>query len=172
MDIKDYIINKFKGDFEICNTICNLTENVIDQKWEVKIKSTEGKLLHYDYVISLLFSKTFKTYKSINILCKEGYGQDAGILLRSLFEIYVNITYISKDEPEKMAKRYYEYSYIGKKHLVELSDRHNLEKIGFKNLGEGIQRNKGELYRLYNPEQEKDFRTFVTFKEVFDEDYA
>lgn len=142
--VKGIIIEKFEKDFVNFDAICNITDEIFDQGWKIKEKSD------YEYVMSLLFSKAFKTYKGINILCKEGYGQDAGILLRSLFEIYVNIAYISKDESEKRAKRYYEYSYIKKQHLVELFDNYRLEKEGFKDAGQSIQRNREEIYKLYN----------------------
>jgi len=143
MDIKKQIIERFKKDFTNSDTIYSITEGIFDQGWRSKKDSI------YEYVIGLLFGKALKTYKSINILCKEGYGQDAGILLRSLFEIYVSIAYISKDEPEKRAKRYYDYSYIERKHLVELFDRYELKEKGFKDAGEAIQRNREEICRLY-----------------------
>lgn len=138
------IIERFKKDFTDSDTIYSIIEGIFDQGWRSKEDSI------YEYVIGLLFGKAFKTYKSINILCKEGYGQDAGILLRSLFEIYVSIAYISKDEPEKRAKRYYDYSSIERKHLVELFDRYELKEKGFKNAGEAIKRNREEIYRLYD----------------------
>ena len=142
--VKSIIIKKFEGNFANFGAICRIADEIFDQGWKTKKKSV------YEYVMSLLFSKAFKTYKGISILCKEGYGQDAGILLRSLFEIYVNIAYISKSKSEKRSKRYYEYSYIKKKHLVELFDNYRLEEKGFKDAGEYIQRNREEIYRLYN----------------------
>ena len=143
-EVKGIIIKKFEKNFVNFDAICSITDEIFDQGWRARKKSV------YEYVMSLLFSKAFKTYKGISILCKEGYGQDAGILLRSLFEIYVNIAYISKDKSEERAKRYYEYSYIKKKHLVELFDNYRLEEEGFKDAGEFIRRNREEIYRLYN----------------------
>lgn len=144
IDIKRQIMEKFEKNFANSERVCSITDGIFDRRWKIKEDST------YEYVMSLLFSKAFKTYKAINIFCKEGYGQDAGILLRSLFEIYVNIAYISKDEREKRAKRYYEYSYVAKKHLVELVDNYGLEQKGFKGAAKAVQRNRGEIYRFYN----------------------
>lgn len=142
--IKSLIMKKFNENFQNFDSIRSIAEGIFDQGWRSKEDSI------YEYVIGFLFGKAFKTYKSINVLCKEGYGQDAGILLRSLFEIYVSVAYISKDEPEKKAKRYYDYSYIERKHLVELFDRYELKEKGFKDAGEAIQRNREEIYRLYD----------------------
>lgn len=143
-EIKSLIIKKFEENFANFDSIRSITEGIFDQGWKIKDDSD------YEYVMSLLFSKAFKTYKGINILCKEGYGQDAGILLRSLFEIYVNVAYILKDDSEKRAKRYYEYSYIARKRSVELFDEHRLGEKGFKGAEEAIQKNKEEIYESYN----------------------
>lgn len=53
----------------------------------------------------------------ILLLCRHGYGEDAGILLRSLFEIAVNAWYIKDNE--ELAKRYGDFIEIHVHELLE-----------------------------------------------------
>lgn len=61
-------------------------------------------------IIIFFVAKAYKTLRAILHLCGQGYGEDAGILLRSLFEIAVNALYIKDDE--ELAQRYVDFEAI------------------------------------------------------------
>jgi len=70
-------------------------------------------------VVDFLCIKAFKTYWAMMKLCNQCFVQDAGILLRSLFETLVNILYIGKSDPEKRAKLYIEYDHMARKDQLD-----------------------------------------------------
>ncbi len=65
------------------------------------------------------FGKAFKTHSAILILCKAGYGQDAAILTRSLFELLVTTLYILGDTTRRRAERWFDYDWIRRAKMYE-----------------------------------------------------
>ena len=57
-------------------------------------------------IVSAFLVKATKTHNAIIILCKQGYGEDAVILARSLFDMLVDILYITRFKLDTMADRY------------------------------------------------------------------
>jgi len=55
------------------------------------------------------FTKSIKTNSAIWHLCADGYGEDAAVLVRSLFNLVVNFYYILAQDSENRAKQYIEY---------------------------------------------------------------
>lgn len=68
-------------------------------------------------VILFFVAKAYKTHQAILHLCRQGYGEDAGILLRSLFELAVNALYI-KDNAE-LAQKYVDFEAIYVQRFLE-----------------------------------------------------
>ncbi len=62
-----------------------------------------------NFFIALVIGKVVKTHNAILILCTNGYGEDAAILARSIFETLLNIEYILKENSEERVKRYIEH---------------------------------------------------------------
>jgi hypothetical protein len=65
------------------------------------------------------FGKAYKTHSAILILCKNGYGQDAAILARSLFELAITSLYILKDSTNNKAERWFDYDWIRRNKMYE-----------------------------------------------------
>lgn len=110
---------------------------LIEENWDktVAIKTpTEA-------IVVFALTKAHKTHKASLILCNQGFGQDAAILVRSLFELAVICGYITKDKTENKALRYINYDWISRKkmftyvqskeHLVKLikEERPETDKI-------------------------------------------
>ena len=53
------------------------------------------------------------------LLCSEGYGEDAAILVRSLFELLITLLYILKDTTDERVNRYYAYDWILRKKMFD-----------------------------------------------------
>lgn len=65
----------------------------------------------YDRVLQLFFSRTLHTFRAVKLLADHGFGEDALILVRSLYEDTVNLLYISSD-PERLSKLFLEYAHF------------------------------------------------------------
>lgn len=79
----------------------------------------------YKVLVLHFFNKAWRTFESIHLLCINGYGQEASILLRSLLEVVVHAVYVSK-EPSSRAILFGEYGYLEKMNfrcaLIEYQD--------------------------------------------------
>lgn len=62
-------------------------------------------------------AKADKTICATALLCRNGMGEDASVLCRSVFELVLMIEYIFKDETDGMSKRYFSYDWIQRKKM-------------------------------------------------------
>jgi hypothetical protein len=62
-----------------------------------------------NWFIALMFAKAIKTHSALILLCRQGYGEDAFILARSLFEVVLDVAYILKEDTEKRLSRYFDF---------------------------------------------------------------
>jgi hypothetical protein len=67
----------------------------------------------YATVSYLIFTQGFRTFNTIQVLCRVGCGSDALALCGSLFENYVDLCYIGK-APYRRAKRYSDFEQVEK----------------------------------------------------------
>lgn len=72
-----------------------------------------------DAFCAYALSKGFKTHGAIISLCKAGYGEDAGVLTRTLFELLINLLYILEDPTEERGYRYLSYDWIQRKKMFD-----------------------------------------------------
>lgn len=73
-------------------------------------------------IFLFFMTRIIKTFSAVLALCKEGYGQDASPLLRTLLEILISIRYIvcNPEEADQKAVRFVDYKWvIFRKHLLE-----------------------------------------------------
>lgn len=71
----------------------------------------------------LLFAigKSDKTLMAISLLCKQGFGQDAAMLSRSLFELALTVNYIMSDETDGLIKRFFAYDWVQREEMYDYS---------------------------------------------------
>ena len=104
------MIEKYKDLFKLNGELAKLVADI----WETADFQPET---YAQVVIFFFLAKAYKTIQAILLLCRQGYGEDAGILLRSLFEIGVNAWYIADNE--ELAQRYLDYKAIQVHRLLE-----------------------------------------------------
>jgi hypothetical protein len=56
------------------------------------------EVTHTDVVFNLILAKSMKTARAISVLTEKGYGEDGVCLSRSLFENFVHLAYMAKEE--------------------------------------------------------------------------
>lgn len=91
--------------------------SILDQLQERELKSLS------ELVLAVLFSKNFKTYHAIRVLCQAGFDQDAAYLMRGLLDTLIDIYYITHKEQDERAQKYIDYSAIYKKKLFDAIKR-------------------------------------------------
>lgn len=72
-----------------------------------------------DMFTAFAVGKGYKTHGSILLLSKQGYGEDASILSRSLFDLLINLLYIQADQTDGRAYRYFQYDWILRKRMFD-----------------------------------------------------
>lgn len=119
---KQRLYSNYKLEFDHQSEIAALTINFVKNN-EEKIFS-DGSI--FKSLVHFFIVKAIKTFRAIQFLIENGYGEDAAVLLRCQFELLTNFLYISKEDQDNRAKKYICYSYIlAKKDLNEFS-RKNL----------------------------------------------
>lgn len=100
------------------NTLLSLNKtlhDLVDTKLQLGIADGDNKTLFTAFAIG----KAFKTYEAIDILCRSGYGEDAFMLARTLFELMVTTVYILQDSTEDRLARYASYDWVTRKQMYE-----------------------------------------------------
>lgn len=98
--------------------------------------------------LNYLLGKSRDTYQSIQVLCKTGFGRDALILTRSLFENLIIILYTFEDE-KKTKERITEWILCGERKRKILLDAIEREPTDFFNIkGKWLQK-KSEIQKSY-----------------------
>src|SRR6266508_4886913 len=57
-------------------------------------------------------TKACKTHGAVMTLCRAGYGEDACILSRSMFELALDLLYIGQDQSGERAERYMDHDWV------------------------------------------------------------
>ena len=82
-----------------------------------------------------LWCRATVTMQAIQVLCKEGFGEDALALVRCLFEILVTLRYI-KNNPQRRGKRFFQFSVIQEKEYSERYVKAGIGEVTEENLKE------------------------------------
>ena len=106
------IQKRFQSLFTLADNISDAARQLLD-----KINRREMKLFDlkpHQRIFLFILTRSLKTYASIITLCKNGYGQDAATLLRSLLENLITAGYILKDKKtaDEKAARFVAYKWI------------------------------------------------------------
>ncbi len=90
--------------------IAQLTNDAIQKSAD--LFEENNKVLDNHLLLAQFFlSKTVTSFYAVWTLCKNGYGQDAFIVLRTIFENLVNLSFVNQ-EPAKRVPLFIEYDYI------------------------------------------------------------
>ncbi|MEW5894190.1 MAG: DUF5677 domain-containing protein [Candidatus Omnitrophota bacterium] len=104
-------------------------------------------------IFLFFLTRALKTHQAIKILCREGFGQDAAVLLRSLLENLISFRYVlhHSEEADALAARFVAYKWV-------IFHRHLWEQ-------EREEREKGDReYRLFVQRKELILKNFEEFK--------
>ncbi len=113
------IYESFKKNFDRNNCLLRLSEEMKNLFVESSVEDSSKAVLCF------LFSQLRNTCKSIEILCRHGYSEQAYVLLRSLQEGYLHISYILQKEETVVtrAREWIEYDVIERKKMLYWVER-------------------------------------------------
>ncbi len=89
--------------------------DLVDSKLQLDITNGDNKA----FFTAFAMGKAFKTYEAIGILCRSGYGEDAFMLARTLFELMVTTVYILQDITEDRLTRYASHDCVTRKQMYD-----------------------------------------------------
>ena len=75
-------------------------------------------------IILLHYARSLYLADSIHRLCVEGHAIEASVLLRSLFNLFLNLKWLTSSDSEKRMTRYADFEIIFKKRGMELAKKH------------------------------------------------
>lgn len=94
--------------------LCRLANEVFADPASGRIGTSERRA-----IVLMLFAKGLKSYNAILRLCEGGYGEDAAIVLRALFQTAVTARYLTQRDFRQRYARYEAYQWILKKRVLE-----------------------------------------------------
>lgn len=89
--------------------------DLVDSKLQLDITNGDNKA----FFTAFAMGKAFKTYEAIGILCRSGYGEDAFMLARTLFELMVTTAYILQDTTDDRLIRYASHDWVTRKQMYD-----------------------------------------------------
>jgi len=103
---------------EEIKTLLSLNEelrNLVDTKLQLDISGGSNKT----FFVAFVLGKAYKTHEVTVLLCKNGYGEDAFMLTRTLFELMVTTAYILQNKSEDRLMRYMNYDWVTRKKMYD-----------------------------------------------------
>jgi len=108
----DKFKEQYKDLFQFHEKLRSILEPVLDKHPE-PTNTKQGFLLY-------ALAKSHKTQTAILLLCEKGFGQDAGILSRTMFELAITALFIAKDKSGKIAERFFDYDWIMRANMYDI----------------------------------------------------
>lgn len=106
-----YNSKKNQALIEYNQELRKIVDSIIDEKRP----SSDDKIVFTAFCVG----KAYKTHAAALLLCRQGYGQDAAILVRSLVDLLITLTYILDDPSTERLERYFAYDWIDRKKMYD-----------------------------------------------------
>lgn len=129
-------------DFKENDDLLDIADGMMKEVDGKDIRNISRATLNY------LLSKSRDTYQSIQVLCKTGFGRDALILTRSLFENLIIILYMFKEE-EKAEETITEWILCGERTRKIMLNAIEREPTDFFNIKGKWLHKKPEIQKSY-----------------------
>ena len=112
---KNVISTSYKDLFSLNHQL----KLLVDDYLEREIRNIGPK----DALVAFTLAKSYKTHSAIMALCEGGYGEDASILNRTIFELLITLLYILKDPTDERAYRYYGFDWILREKMFNYAEQ-------------------------------------------------
>ncbi|UCB57056.1 MAG: hypothetical protein JSV30_00200 [Candidatus Omnitrophota bacterium] len=113
MAFKHENLKKNKELFECADNLYHLIDTLLIVFNQSSNNFRPSRIPKYKNTFLYLFNTSIRHYKSIDLLCQEGHGMSALILMRSLLENLITTKYIILNKnPNELAQRFEEYKWL------------------------------------------------------------
>ena len=132
----------------------NVGREAVELGKSILVSHLDGKSPDSDYklVSYLIFAKGFKTFQTIQCLCRIGWGVDGLSLCGSLFENVVDLAFISK-APVRRPRRYVAFEQVDK--FLQLK-----KVLGRKRLPKGMRKQFQTYLKRIGPQAQAHLKYF------------
>ena len=118
--IKRNMENKYKEHLELNKRLYDLVTSAIEQ---INAKGLRDKELPlFSVIVISMLAKIRKHYNSIQELCKLGFGEEAGLIVRSMTNAFIDLAYISKNGKKVLSERWVRFDWIIKGQKTEIAE--------------------------------------------------
>jgi len=119
-NIKKNMEDKYKEHFKLNKRLYDLVTSAIEQ---INAKGLRDKELPlFSIIVISMLAKTRKHYNSIQELCKLGFGEEAGIIVRSMTNAFIDLAYIFKCGKKVLSERWARFDWIIKGQKTEIAE--------------------------------------------------
>lgn len=149
MESKTKITNNNEKYFNFANSLLRCSEDLQDRFNKTSIP--KERLPVEGAVLCFLFVKSYKTAGAVLLLCRNGYQEDALILVRSIFESALWVLYIFKDgkNVEEKARAFiYRATIERAKKIREVYEQHQEEDQLKRQLEELLHETEREVSKI------------------------
>lgn len=139
--------DKFKELFELNKRLYDIVTSALEQMNARGLRDTEVNL--YEVVLLSMVVKIRKHFKAAQELCKLGFGEEAGLVVRSMVNTLIDLTYIMQCGKEELSERFVRYDWIIKKckiKIIEILDRFKKSSNNDKTKSEDWGKRKKEIF--------------------------
>ena len=119
-NIKRNMENKYKEHLELNKRLYDLVTSAIERINAKGLRNTDLDL--FSVIVISMLVKTRKHYNSIQELCKLGFGEEAGIIVRSMTNAFIDLAYISKHDKKVLSERWARFGWIIKGQKTEIAE--------------------------------------------------
>lgn len=101
---KQHLAIKFKTLLALNKELRNVVEKLFSKELEIKTSKS--------FFAGFVLGKAYKTHGVILNICEDGYGEDAAVLVRTVFDLLITFLYINKDKTNYRISRYLSHDWI------------------------------------------------------------
>jgi|GEM_PF-2016593 len=165
MDEKDSIQHKNEEMFAAGKAFADLAKDLLEDINRQEIKLFD--LPAHKRIFLFILTRAIKTFAAIEVLCRNGYGQDVAALVRSLMESLITAQYIvhKPEMADDLARRFVEYKWIlFRRSLAEeelaVREAQETKRIEFMEKKNLVLRHVDEFRKKYNVISDKGLLTW------------
>ena len=121
-DLEKSISETYKDIFQVNIQLLNLVDAALRDVHKKQL--IFEKLNRFEAIFIVLFSRCRKKFETIQLLCKKGYGDSGGLILRSMINALIDVYYI-KTDPDNLGERYLRYDFVIRKKKMDILKKYN-----------------------------------------------
>ncbi|MDP8212069.1 MAG: DUF5677 domain-containing protein [Candidatus Zapsychrus exili] len=118
--MREPLENKFKDNFSLNKELNDIVSEAIEVFNSKKLQEADVDL--FGGISLSILAKNRKHYNSVQELCKLGFGEEAGLIVRSMTNALIDLTYIFRCGKDELSERFVRFDWVVKRHKIAIAD--------------------------------------------------